>query len=233
MIAPDERSADTLAFAANYVALTTVARRLHLQEKLHMDNTQLMQIGAALVGGGAMGAVITATVTHFRNRVQPIGYRIQYLKVFQGTVGSSSLQAHLKISDGQRVCNFDNLFIAEIDLDNKGNKDFDSFTFGMTLSRSNRAFFVEAGSPDRHHIVQQNTPVQLQSQVSDLDFTLKPFNRGDRYSFKVFLTVASAQDTPKPPRLSSPHSVKFVETPTMREVLRVVWYGAAKPMIIR
>ena len=180
-----------------------------------------------------MGAVITATVTHFRNRVQPIGYRVQYLRVFQGTMGSSSLQAYLKITDGQHVSNFDNLFIAEIDVDNKGNKDFETFSFGMTLSRTNRAFFAETKSPDRHHTVQQDSPVQLQSPISDLDFTLKPFNRGDRYSFKVFVTVDSVRDAPAPPKLSSPHSVKFIEVPTMKEVLRDVALETIKHVIIR
>ena len=185
------------------------------------------------MGGGAMGSVIMAAVTHFRSRVQPIGYRVQYLKVFQGTMGSSSLQTYLKISDGQHVSNFDNLFIAEIDVDNKGNKDFDAFSFGMTLSRTNRAFFVETKSPDRHHTVQHDSPVQLQSPLSDLDFTLKPFNRGDRYSFKVFVTVTSIRDAPGPPKLSSRHSVKLVEIPTMKEVLMDVALETIKHVSIR
>lgn len=182
-----------------------------------MTKTQWIQIITALVGGGAMGAIITAIVTAYRNRIQPIGRKIQFIPIFKETIGLSSLSARLTISDDQTSCQFDNLFIANVLLVNKGNKDFDEFRFGMTLLEKAVAIYVEPQTQDRHHFAEQVNQVNLSLPVSEIDFILKPFNRRDVYSFKLFIVIPKDMEKPDKINLSSPHPIRFIDVTSTAE----------------
>jgi hypothetical protein len=54
-----------------------------------MTSQQWLQIVAALLGGGAAGAIITALVSAYRNRVQPVGYKTEVIQVFREKAGLS------------------------------------------------------------------------------------------------------------------------------------------------
>ena len=62
--------------------------------------------------------------------------------------------------------------------------------------------------PDRHHVAELLTPVDIHNTRTELDFSLHPFNRRDEYKVNVFFTYS---DSPNPIKLSSSHSTKFID----------------------
>lgn len=100
------------------------------------DPVSGLQIAASILGGGAVGAIITAVVTSYRGRVQPIGRRVEVSPLFTSGFAGSSLTANVTVSDGTTDYKFPNLHVADIQLVNRGNRDLPTFTFGVTLSKS-------------------------------------------------------------------------------------------------
>jgi hypothetical protein len=92
-----------------------------------MTNINWLQIAAALIGGGAAGAIITAIITTFRARRQPIGRRIDIVPVFRQSNDSKSLRAKIAIAHENKINIFENLFFAEVQLVNRGNSDLQEF----------------------------------------------------------------------------------------------------------
>src|SRR2546423_12298069 len=154
-----------------------------------MDNGEWLKIAATLISGGAMGAIITGLVTTARNRIQPIGRRIETIPLFRHTLGESTLEASITISDGQKEYKFDNMFLADIQIVNRGNRDIKEFKCGLTLSGGDKAVHIVSESSDRHHVVDQMTIVTPDNSNDKIDFVLKPFNRRDSYSFKLYVVV--------------------------------------------
>jgi len=184
-----------------------------------MGDINWVQVIVALMSGGAAGAVINMLVSAHRARRQPVGRRIDLLPVFRQTGGTSPLRAKIAITHGNQTTTFENLFLAEVQVVNRGNSDLNEFQFGATLGDGDRCIYVEASPPDRHHQVIQLTPVSPQGPQQAIDFTLKPFNRGDSYSFKLYVVIPEGQDEPKAIGLGSPSPIRFVEMPTVGEVL--------------
>ena len=150
-----------------------------------MADIQWVTVIVSLIGGGAMGAIINSMVSAYRDRIQPIGYRIGFFPLFQETTGLSTLETKVTISDGHNERKFDNMYIADISIVNKGNKDFEKFSFGATLSDGDFTVAIEPKIPDRHHNVIQLTPITLDNPNSEIDFELTPFNRGDLVFVKI------------------------------------------------
>lgn len=180
-----------------------------------MKDIQWVTVIAALAGGGAAGALLTALFNLYRNRIQPIGFESEKIEVFKKEAGMSSLQAKITLTDNVTTYDFDNLIIVRLRLVNKGNQDMSEFTFGMTLLEDDKAVHVQAETPDRHHIAELLKPVSLDSPTAEIDYRLKPFNRNDPYFFNVFITVFSDKEAKREIKLSSAHPVKFVPIPTM------------------
>lgn len=170
----------------------------------------ILSVIVALIGGGAMGAVITAFVTRYRNRRQPIAYKMEIIEIFKQNPEFISLQAVLMEGDKPKFT-ADNFSIARITLTNEGNQDIEQFSFGVTLKGTNKAIDIKRETPDRHHEIQVLNPVGLSTPATELDFNLMPFNRGDKYILSVYFTYI---DSSSPIELSSSHSTKFVETNT-------------------
>lgn len=184
-----------------------------------MPDINWIQIGAALLGGGAMGAIISSVVTSVRNRFQPIGNRVDTLSVFRQKLGESSLKTEITISVKDSEYKFNNLFLIDIQIVNKGNKDINEFPFGITLFNDDKAVFIESISKDRHHQIDHQTEVSPDKPKSEIDFILKPFNRRDSYSFKLYVVVPERKDEPSPVKISSSQPVKFVGMPTIGEMI--------------
>jgi hypothetical protein len=163
-----------------------------------------------LLGGGAMGAVLKTIFDTYQRRIQPVGYKIQFTKIFKETVGMSSLRAELQVTDGVETRHFQNLFIADITLSNKGNAHIDEFPFGIKLGGDDVAIYIQTETSDRHHIITQITQVALGATAKEIDFVCKPFNRKDTYSLKVFISIPPDKKEPEDISLSTSHPVKFV-----------------------
>lgn len=183
------------------------------------------QVIIALLSGGAAGAIINAVVSAYRTRRQPIEYRIDVLPVFQPAGGASQLRAAIKISHGSEAAAFENLFLAEIHLVNKGNADLAQLRFGATLGNGDSCIYVEATPPDRHHRLVQETVVTPVSPMNEVDFTLEPFHRGDAYHLKFYIVVPQGNQEPGKIQLGSSSPVRFVQLPTVREILEFTSTG--------
>lgn len=179
-----------------------------------MTTTQwVIGLIVALIGGGAMGAVITALVTKHRNRRQPVGNKIEFFPVLRKTPKFPSLKAILmdETSSGSGPgVSVDNLYLARITVVNNGNQDINEFKFGVTLKGTDQAINVITETPDRHHIMSLETPVSLASHKGSLDFICLPFNRKETYIANVYIITGGV---PNEIQLSSPHSTQFVELP--------------------
>src|SRR5436190_2227965 len=101
-----------------------------------MADAETYKILASLLGGGAVGALITAGVTTYRSRPQPIAWRAELSPLFTpGSLGSN-LKITVAMSDGGPETKCANLHLADLQLVNRGNKDFAKFAFGITLGEA-------------------------------------------------------------------------------------------------
>jgi hypothetical protein len=191
-----------------------------------MEQSQWLMLAAGLLGGGAMGAIITALVTTWRNRVQPVGYRWEAKKLFE-SVGRHSGTLPLKpgdivvdiaISDDTGSFTLTNLHAVELQIINRGNEDKKSFHFGATLPQDHNILTVEPTTVDRHHRVIVPTPPTPRAPASEVDFELTPFNRGDRYTIIMLINLADTANEVAAVALSSPDAVVFSPAPSMAEI---------------
>lgn len=194
-----------------------------------MGQINWVHVVVALIGGGAAGAIINALVSAYRARLQPVGRRLEILPVFIRQSGDSSgLTAEIAITHNGSTRTFKNLYLAEVQVVNRGNKDLEEFKFGVTLGGGDQCIFVISSAPDRHHEALQNTEVTPQSPQEVIDFTLRPFNRRDSYSFKMYIVIPEGAEEPNKIELGSPSPIRFTEMPTVGEVLARVAEEAVK-----
>jgi hypothetical protein len=181
-----------------------------------MENTtqQVIQIGASLIGGGAVGAIITAFVTSYRGRVQPVGKRVEVSPLFTFGLSGSAFNPSITVSDGVTDFKFSNLYVADIQIVNRGNRDLAAFTFGITFAQSDKAVHLEPYGLDRHHKAIVKTTGTPASPVHELDLELRPFNRKDSYRMKVFFVSGGSE--PGVVTLGSSEPVQFTEIPSYR-----------------
>jgi hypothetical protein len=93
-------------------------------------------IAASIIGGGAVGAVITAFVTKHRNKRQPVSFTKERIGVFRYNPDTPFLQAALTLTTEEKegvhtAVPIKNLSIEQITLRNTGNADISEFKFGL------------------------------------------------------------------------------------------------------
>lgn len=180
-----------------------------------MTTTQwIVTLVVTLIAGGAMGSVIGIISTNRRNRIQPVGVKTEVLEVFSDKLGLSELEPQITVQAEGTQYTFNNLYLFRYSLINKGNKDMESFKFGLTLSKSDMPFGLTAEGRDRHHQIIPLRPVTIDPPTLEIDLELKPFNRRDIYSFSFFITIDEDQPYPNAPVLTSPYPVTFVNMST-------------------
>jgi hypothetical protein len=177
------------------------------------------------LGGGAFGALITLVATWYKNRRQPIGYKIETIEIFKEDPYLPSLQAILSRISGSEEGDDEeelahntivlkNLSVARITLVNKGNQDHTEFRFGVTFAEGDTAIDLRTEALDRHHIAKSLTKVDITNEQREIDFSLTPFNRGDKYLLSIYFTYKVPD---QPIELSTPHPVRFVEIGAMSQ----------------
>jgi hypothetical protein len=184
-----------------------------------MADVNWVQVTAALIGGGAAGAVINALVSAYRSRRQPVGHRVDVLPVFRPSGTESELQAVIAVSHESKTVNFGNLFLAEAQVINKGNQDLAEFKFGLTLGKGDACIYVDSTPPDRHHKALLDSAPGPSTPRNEIDFTLTPFNRRDTYSFKLYVVIPPGAQEPGVINFGSSSAVTLVAIPTMVETL--------------
>jgi hypothetical protein len=190
-------------------------------------DTNWVQVGASLAGGGFAGAVLTNLVTALRNRRQPIGYRVDVVPVFKGTLVDSNLTARLEVRDPTGPVELDNLFLTEIQLVNRGNRDWSQLKAGITLNGGDSVVHIVPFSPDRHHACTIAVQPCPKSPSSAVDFTLAPFNRDDSYKLRAYINLQKGVDAPTEITFGSPEPVVFRRMPTLAELAAETTGGLA------
>lgn len=185
--------------------------------EIQVEQIQLLQIAASILGGGAVGAIITSLVTSYKARVLPIAKRVEVLPLFTSNFGGSDFDTSVTVSDGNTDYKFPNLHVAEVQLVNRGNRDLATFNFGITLSTTDKVVHVEPQARDRHHVATLKGTCTPASPSTVLDFELRPLNRGDSYTLRLF--IVSGATEPKPMTIGSSEPVRFTEIPSIAETL--------------
>lgn len=186
-----------------------------------------LKILLPLLGGGAVGAIITMIVTTYRNKIQSVGHKIQIDKIFYPDAISNIEITKITFSGATQTYHFDNLFIATVILTNSGNKDIEKFICGITLPENIKAVKIETVPQDRHHSVLLKSDVKFDKTSNEIDFELIPFNRKDAYEIKLYLTISKETLELSDIKLGSPHPIKFVAMNS-----ELIWNSAKKVMEI-
>lgn len=182
-------------------------------------STFLLIALTALVSSTA-GALIYAGLKTYRQRRQPIGHRVDVFPAFGTPVGATCARSQLLLSDGQQSYSYADLRCVQIYISNEGDWNFDTFHLGLTLPAEAAVVFAEANSDDRNHQVKQITPISFAEPQSALDFVLLPLNRGDSYSLRLWVLLEEGKTELGPITFSSPQEVRFVQMPTIEEMLQ-------------
>src|ERR1019366_2689230 len=103
-----------------------------------LDQTEIIKLGAAVLSGGAAGAVITALVTSFRNRIQPVRYQVKTVPVFSKAPKNSAIETAVTIRQNGNEYSFGNLYLTEIRVINAGNQNIKDFTLGISMGANDR-----------------------------------------------------------------------------------------------
>lgn len=173
--------------------------------------------GIGLVGV-VIGALIQTAIANFRKQKEPIGRRVDTFPMFKTPLGSANRRSQITLSDGQKEYKYEEVQLVQIQVNNQGNKNFETFKFGITLSDGDVAIFIESESPDRHHQVEELTSITFAEPKSEIDFILRPFQKTETYSFRLLVVTSEMNKDPGKIEFSSPESVRFVALPTLVEI---------------
>lgn len=179
----------------------------------------ILIISLIVIGSGIAGALIQRAISAFKKRTQTIGRRVDIFPSFEDTVGALCHSTDIKISDGTKEYRYKELHIVQIQLTNQGDYNYDEFKFGISLSEDNLAVYIEAQVPNRHHQVEQLTPVSFSEPKSQIDLLLRPLNKKGTYTLRLLILVPEGSKEPDEIQFSSPLDVEFVHLPTATEVL--------------
>jgi len=164
------------------------------------------QLAAGLLGGGAMGALLTAVITAFRGRIQPVSYTVRVTLLSPTKPGISLIFC----DDSGTEWPYSNLYETVVSVRNQSNKDWPRFSFGLTLQSYHKATFASVETPDRHHELALASAISPSAPISELDYTSTPFNRGDEYTLKLYIVAYNNRPLAESDiRLGSVEAVRF------------------------
>lgn len=160
-----------------------------------------------------MGAVLKILYDQRQGRVQSIGHRLRVFPLFHHENSYQNFEAVVTVFHGSSTTEYRNLFVADLTITNRSNRDFGDFEFGVTLQgdQEDRCIHVAWEDPDQHHSLSLVEPVSPSAPKASLKVLAKPFNRRDSYSLRLYLTSARPGGEPGIPKLTSPHSIRFFD----------------------
>lgn len=175
-----------------------------------MENINWIQVLIGFLSGGAFGAIIKQIFDYRKNRVQPVGKSVE-IKSFYDSVENKLINSQVILTGSNQEYKFSKLYTGTVKIVNTGHNDYSSFTFGITSPENVKIIHVKPTTTDRHHLADINELPTLENQINSFDITLKPFNRKDNYTFDVLITTIDGNFKEKDIKISSPHSVKWVD----------------------
>jgi hypothetical protein len=160
------------------------------------------------VGGGAAGAVINTVVSAYRARRQPVGRRIEVVPVFRPSGSASQLRAEIATTHQGSTETFQNLFLAEIQVANRGNRDLEEFGFGATLGEGDKCIFVEAEAA-----VEAEAVFEAEAVTEAVSETTEPKKKGGFFG-RMFKRKDKKKETQaEPPAPTAPAKTKAAASP--------------------
>jgi hypothetical protein len=184
-----------------------------------MDWKTVAQLAATLMGGGAMGAIITALIQAWRTRIPAIHYTIEQDRIF--SKGSEdAINATATVRHGDKTYDFENVSLVKIRLKNRSMHDYETFAFGISTPPGFQVFQFNSESSDRYHVLgcqQSPTPADPDQH---LDFIAMPFNRNDAYTIKLYGEVGRTPIDASHFRVVSAASVNLISTTAFEETPR-------------
>jgi len=161
-----------------------------------MQEVSFWWVIVAFASGGLAGAVFTTIVNLLRARVQPVGYLLNVSPLLASPLGSMQISVVL---DGKPY-SFANAYSVDIELQNLGNQNIESFEFGVDFPPNSHVIAMSTESSDRHHSAIATPEPSMERMRGGLppsvDVTLSPFNRGDRYRVRFSITQNLPQLAP-------------------------------------
>ena len=186
-----------------------------------------IKVGAGFVSGGFLGATLTNFV-NWRNRRQlQVGYRTEIYPVLDPKPDHVSLAARVVVDHDGKSVEFDNLYLAQLRITNRGPTDLKRFTFGVTLPSAApkvyEAIRVDGESADRHHVVDGPVDLSPMTPRHGVDLVLTPFNRRDQYTVRLYFIRRPPLSSEGPVAadvvLSTSEAATFVPMPSFGEIL--------------
>ena len=185
-----------------------------------MSDRYWVGILVALLGGGAMGAIIKIIFDYKQGRIQTIGKRLRVFPLFRSRENYQGLSVVVSVTHNDSKTEYRNLFVADLTVTNRTNKDYGEFEFGVALGED-KCIYAAWEDPDQHHTLSLIEPVSPSSPKSSLKLCAKPFNRADSYSLRLYLTSGRKGQQPDTPQLTSSHSIRFIDETTQSARLGV------------
>jgi hypothetical protein len=162
-----------------------------------------LPVVASIIGGGAMGAIITAVITNYRNRRQSIAYVLMYEPFLPKDVEHLPIEFREQLTEESKI-----ISSAVLLFTNTSNQDLAEFPFGITLPSECRLESVIFSSKDRHHVVTFDKSLL---PTPELDLILKPLNRKEPcVIIRMLISHPSNVVEPKI-TVSTSHSARLVE----------------------
>lgn len=152
-----------------------------------MQGNNWWPILASLIGGGAFGAFLTHMFTLRRDRIPAIGKKIT-LKPFFNSKQHEKFDTKVVFTGKTKEYKFDIVYTANIKLKNTSRKNFDEFSFGLTLPENIKIIKLIKNSKDRHHSITPASEPDPENQLNQIDISLKPLNRKDEYEIDLVIT---------------------------------------------
>ncbi|MCF7962572.1 MAG: hypothetical protein K9M08_17680 [Pirellula sp.] len=197
----------------------------------NLTNVQIVTWILTVLGGGMMGAVLKTVVDAYRDRVQPIAYRTDIGIIGGPSRSEAGLHAQVSILHNEEAYDLNNLSVITVEVVNRGNKDLESFTFGIEMHDGELCLFAEGRGEDHHHsITIQNRIPTPEARQKNVDFICQPFNRGNVYRIKLYLELPDGVDEASPIKLASPAPVRFTEAPSLIDALKE--YATSSALVI-
>ncbi len=185
------------------------------------SNLEYIKLGVSFLSGGFLGAILNNVIMVYRNRVQPVRYRSTTTSIFADNLRGATVEAKVSLSEAGAEYRFNNLFLTELTITNSGNQHIKEFTLGITTTGTTQLVGASCDPQDRHHTAGAVVIPKPSAPTADLDYVLKPFNRGDRYSFRILSTCPQNKE-PGKISLSSSEAVRFVSYQNLIESLDLI-----------
>ena len=174
----------------------------------------------ALLVGGILGALIAGLFKKRPgDRFHPVGLRIAANPIFPSMEREKASDSNIVLKYKDITFSASRLFLVELQLVNMGGKDFPEFKFGIALPGGHNAIAGVYEPPDRDHAVEENPSFTPEAWAKEMDFTLRPFKKGDSYALKLYIHVGGQGGELGEIKPTTAESVRFVDIPAIGKKL--------------